>query len=159
MPNSSWRNGGGLLGAEVGQGYLHRLPHTCRSTVGQSVERKVRTQFNKNDETKKIRTPVMERHLEMEIEKSTNPEQVSKQPHELGNALDTDKVTPRELSTDQVGAQSVSVAEATDPLSKLPNGPFSRVEPSDPVPLDDSIKKEKYSPAISDLPSPPKMSY
>ena len=42
MPTTSW-GGQGLLGAEVGTGYLHRLPHQCRGTLGSSVERKVRT--------------------------------------------------------------------------------------------------------------------
>lgn len=41
MPTRSW-GGGGLLGAEVGVGYLHRLPSSVRSTEGVSVERKVR---------------------------------------------------------------------------------------------------------------------
>jgi len=41
MPTLSW-GGRGLLGAEVGVGYLHRLPHTVRNTEGASVERKVR---------------------------------------------------------------------------------------------------------------------
>lgn len=41
MPTLSW-GGDGLLGAEVGTGYLHRLPHHSRSTDGASVERKVR---------------------------------------------------------------------------------------------------------------------
>mmetsp|Transcript_11567 Transcript_11567/g.16987 ORF Transcript_11567/g.16987 Transcript_11567/m.16987 type:complete len:351 (-) Transcript_11567:68-1120(-) len=41
MPTFSW-GGGGLLGAEVGTGYLHRLPHAARSTSGTSLERKVR---------------------------------------------------------------------------------------------------------------------
>ena len=41
MPTLSW-GGGGLLGAEVGTGYLHRLPASARETEGQSVERKVR---------------------------------------------------------------------------------------------------------------------
>ena len=41
MPTWSW-GGGGLLGAEVGTGYLHRLPSKSRNTSGQSVERKVR---------------------------------------------------------------------------------------------------------------------
>ena len=29
--------GDGLLGAEVGHGYLHRLPSVCRNTIGSSV--------------------------------------------------------------------------------------------------------------------------
>lgn len=41
MPTYSW-GGDGLLGAEVGTGYLHRLPHHSRATDGASVERKVR---------------------------------------------------------------------------------------------------------------------
>ena len=44
MPTYKWSNGRmgeGLLGAEVGTGYLHRLPEKCRHTIGQSVERTV----------------------------------------------------------------------------------------------------------------------
>lgn len=41
MPTWSW-GGNGLLGAEVGTGYLHRIPGSCRSTLGGSVERRVR---------------------------------------------------------------------------------------------------------------------
>mmetsp|Transcript_56552 Transcript_56552/g.137295 ORF Transcript_56552/g.137295 Transcript_56552/m.137295 type:complete len:659 (-) Transcript_56552:58-2034(-) len=44
MPTYKWSNGrvgGGMLGAEVGTGYLHRLPEKCRHTIGQSVERTV----------------------------------------------------------------------------------------------------------------------
>lgn len=41
MPTYSW-GGAGLLGAEVGTGYLHRLPASSRNTIGTSVERKVR---------------------------------------------------------------------------------------------------------------------
>eukprot|EP00978_Attheya_sp_CCMP212_P037200 scaffold173826_cov62-Attheya_sp.AAC.1 len=42
MPTMSW-GGRGLLGAQVGTGYLHMLPRSCRSTIGSSVERRVRT--------------------------------------------------------------------------------------------------------------------
>jgi len=48
MPTLSW-GGHGLLGAEVGTGYLHRLPTTCRGTIGQSVERKVRIRKSASD--------------------------------------------------------------------------------------------------------------
>ena len=41
MPTLSW-GGPGLLGCEVGRGYLHRLPTACRSTNGMSFERKIR---------------------------------------------------------------------------------------------------------------------
>ncbi|KAL3805774.1 hypothetical protein ACHAW5_000024 [Stephanodiscus triporus] len=41
MPTLSW-GGRGLLGAEVGTGYLHGFPKACRGTDGTSVERKIR---------------------------------------------------------------------------------------------------------------------
>jgi len=41
MPSLAWGDGEGLLGAEVGTGYLHRLPNACRDTVGKSMEREV----------------------------------------------------------------------------------------------------------------------
>jgi hypothetical protein len=41
LPTRAW-GGGGLLGAQVGVGYLHRLPHAVRTTPGASVARKVR---------------------------------------------------------------------------------------------------------------------
>jgi GRASP55/65 PDZ-like domain len=42
-PTGTWDGSrGGLLGAEVGTGYLHRLPFLSRNTSGSSVARKVR---------------------------------------------------------------------------------------------------------------------
>jgi hypothetical protein len=42
MPTTNWGNGKlGLLGAEVGKGYLHSFPSKCRGTIGYSRERKV----------------------------------------------------------------------------------------------------------------------
>jgi hypothetical protein len=40
VPSVKW-GGGGLLGAEVGRGYLHGLPKSCRNTLGISFERKI----------------------------------------------------------------------------------------------------------------------
>lgn len=40
VPSVKW-GGNGLLGAEIGRGYLHRLPKSCRDTLGVSFERKV----------------------------------------------------------------------------------------------------------------------
>ena len=56
MPSYEWNTkigGTGLFGAEVGTGYLHRLPYRSRSTSGKCVERKVRyvpapTEANQN---------------------------------------------------------------------------------------------------------------
>lgn len=46
MPTYSW-GGGGLLGAEVGMGYLHKIPNQCRSTDGSSFEKKVKLPIGK----------------------------------------------------------------------------------------------------------------
>lgn len=90
MPTLSWGPGRGLLGAEVGTGYLHRLPNNCRGTIGRSVERKVRWVQKQEDgeDPADPSLPIMEPHLEMEVERdeSSNqrPEDRSKQAHELG---------------------------------------------------------------------------
>ena len=102
MPSLSW-GGHGMLGAEVGTGYLHRLPSTSRDTHGSSVERKVRWVGNEgnnddggtagdsdpttSDAPPNDSTPLeLEPHLEMEVEhgEDRRPEDVSKQPHQLG---------------------------------------------------------------------------
>jgi len=84
MPTLTW-GGGGLLGAEVGTGYLHRLPNSCRSTIGMSVERKVRWANENADGTHTRNSGLveMEPHLEMEVEKDV-PSCRTRQPHELG---------------------------------------------------------------------------
>jgi len=40
-PTYKWGYGESMLGAAVGTGYLHRLPESCRMTIGKSVERTV----------------------------------------------------------------------------------------------------------------------
>jgi len=42
MPTLNWEGGNGLLGAEVGTGYLHGLPFHCRNSIGKSLEREVK---------------------------------------------------------------------------------------------------------------------
>mmetsp|Transcript_62621 Transcript_62621/g.180106 ORF Transcript_62621/g.180106 Transcript_62621/m.180106 type:complete len:339 (-) Transcript_62621:116-1132(-) len=83
VPSLTW-GGSGLLGAEVGSGYLHCLPSSCRSTVGKSVERKVR--WTNGAEGGSSTRVEMEPHLEMEGEGECRayPQSTSKQPHELG---------------------------------------------------------------------------
>ena len=90
MPTCSW-GGAGLLGAEVGTGYLHRLPTSCRSSIGKSIERKVRWS---NHNFKGVEGRVeMEPHLEMEMDDEgtghSNPEDFARQPHELGTTEGT----------------------------------------------------------------------
>jgi GRASP55/65 PDZ-like domain len=85
MPTCSW-GGTGLLGAEVGTGYLHRLPNSCRSTIGKSIERKVRWTNHEGSGPEGL--VEMEPHLEMEKDDEatvlTSPEDCARQPHELG---------------------------------------------------------------------------
>ena len=87
LPTYSWGDHNSLLGAEVGTGYLHRLPSTCRSTIGQSVERKVQV-LVANDDDGDVNlnegNVQMEHHLEMEIDTEESIEESTKQPHQLG---------------------------------------------------------------------------
>ena len=84
MPTWSW-GGKGLLGAEVGTGYLHRLPHSARSTSGSSMARKVRYVQGKRDEPSDNDKPGNLEHepqLELETEEGgpgtlASPEDVS----------------------------------------------------------------------------------
>lgn len=89
---SLMQNEEGRLGLEVGTGYLHRLPNACRSTIGTSVERKIKLVHDAVDGDNAVRGFVeMEPQLEMEIEETSgpfNPEDNTRQPHELGNKED-----------------------------------------------------------------------
>jgi len=79
VPSLKW-GGGGLLGAEVGRGYLHGLPKSCRNTLGISFERKI--SINANDhllqvvdvETRKV----AESNLFVDTNGSLNPQQDEK---------------------------------------------------------------------------------
>lgn len=79
MPTWSW-GGNGLLGAELGTGYLHRLPSSSRDTTGSSVERKVRWVGMKpkhpseqKDFSEQKETLEVEPQLEMEVVDSEAP--------------------------------------------------------------------------------------
>jgi hypothetical protein len=81
MPTFSW-GGSGLLGAELGTGYLHRLPSSSRNTTGSSVERKVRWVGTKppkhpaeqeDDLSQQKETLEVEPQLEMEVVDSEAP--------------------------------------------------------------------------------------
>lgn len=84
MPTWSW-GGKGLLGAEVGTGYLHRLPHSARNTSGSSMARKIRYVQGKRDESSDNEKPGSLEHepqLELETEEGgpgtlASPEDVS----------------------------------------------------------------------------------
>ena len=141
MPTLTW-GGHGMLGAEVGTGYLHRLPSTSRDTHGSSVERKVRWVGNADEKNGEggnsidnadsaernsasiggaapaNDTPLeLEPHLEMEVEhgEDRKPEDVSKQPHQLGEVEDT---TPSSSHQQQSQPSSETAQPPGDSSSK-----------------------------------------
>ena len=112
MPTLTW-GGAGLLGAEVGTGYLHRLPNSCRSTIGTSVERKVRWTNENSDgrDARSLGLVEMEPHLEMEVEKDA-PSSRTRQPHELGRYETHDRYGNRgDLRHSNRGEQTKRVTE------------------------------------------------
>jgi GRASP55/65 PDZ-like domain len=93
MPSYEWNvksGGSGLFGAEVGTGYLHRLPYRSRSTSGKCVERKVRyVPIN----TKEENVVLIEDAPQMEMEPpdpedddDENIEEVYNEPNAVSNA-------------------------------------------------------------------------
>jgi hypothetical protein len=173
MPTTSWGAGNGLLGAEVGVGYLHRLPNHCRQTIGQSVERKVRLRNRKDDdEIEEPYVPVMEPQLEMEIENGDpKPEDISKQPHELGSSCEVENEMTQSINTQQEDPkkfEKLESAAATDQETSTQSVEHqsSSTEEALPVPSSEPVAGEKrpeqeegHGSNLPDLPSPPKMTY
>eukprot|EP00980_Cylindrotheca_fusiformis_P017631 scaffold5529_cov117-Cylindrotheca_fusiformis.AAC.8 len=176
MPTRSWGAGNGLLGAEVGVGYLHRLPNNCRQTIGQSVERKVRLKSRIDDEeTEDPTLPEMEPHLEMEVENDDpKPEDISRQPHELGSSDGkenrmTKSISEEQGATTKAADTNKSPAPAIDEQGLGPSvgGQNRDTKEALPVPPDlvtgekqlDSTNEKQASRLLFDLPSPPKMTY
>lgn len=107
MPTWSW-GGNGLLGAECGTGYLHRLPGSCRTTLGGSVERKVRwVGGGKNGPTSPQLQQVAALELEPQLEMEPNEEEEEEE-------------------------QSVGTVSLASQMSAIPdsNGSSSRFEPT-----------------------------
>lgn len=177
MPGYNW-GGRGLLGAEVGTGYLHRLPNSCRSTTGLSMERKVRWAQNGNPDVVDSNggntdqqileiEPVLEMELQDDEDgcaaSRSNPEGVTRQPHELGNTEITqvNAETTRILTGDASSSQSC----VSNQSAVLRDTPRDQVMPdndattffSGPPPGNDT----KPAPELTkfNLPAPPKMNY
>ena len=73
MPTLSW-GGRGLLGAEIGTGYLHGFPKSCRNTDGASVERKVRMGVRPTEKEAKEDNEKNSSHNGHEVETSSQGE-------------------------------------------------------------------------------------
>ena len=119
MPTWTW-GGNGLLGAELGTGYLHRLPSSSRNTTGSSVERKVRWvgmkpkhPFEQKEFSEQKETLEVEPQLEMEVVDSEAPhedthktvQQVAN--HRIGNQPDR---SSDRVSKTRAGDQSSDIA-------------------------------------------------
>jgi hypothetical protein len=128
LPTYSWGDHNSLLGAEVGTGYLHRLPTSCRETIGQSIERKVQVLNGDVDGVELNQEMVrMEPHLEMEVDdQDTGPrtEVSTKQPHQLGRpdrdvmagSLDTQESMRSISLASEGGGESFEEHVTADPL-------------------------------------------
>jgi hypothetical protein len=135
LPTYSWGNGNGLLGAEVGTGYLHKLPKRACETIGTSVERKVRWTGSADDSGQEAgsssqpQAPLeMEPHLEMEVGESSDsevaarrPEDSMRQPHELGTPDRKSEPVQRPKSPPTHGEQKHPVVHPDSPLRGKPS--------------------------------------
>lgn len=105
-PTFRWGDGYSLFGAAVGQGYLHRLPKGCRSTIGKSIERKV--SVHNRDQSLSESNILHEPTLEMEVDdvddedvglanianhNNNNTRSREAQPHQLGSSMETSTAT------------------------------------------------------------------
>jgi GRASP55/65 PDZ-like domain len=185
VPSLSWGRGQGLLGAEVGTGYLHRLPGSTRSTSGSSVERKVRwinresgggstnqTSDNNPEDHATASTATgtgtvpdentpleLEPHLEMEVEHENDrrrPEDITKQPHQLGE----------EVKSPTNASSSSSTATTLGGKASLPqnigNGTPNSQEPSQMPPTVAAASATSSTtirpfPDLAPLPPPPQV--
>lgn len=160
MPTYSW-GGDGLLGAEVGTGYLHRLPGHVRSTDGASVERKVRyvqqsqtqpqhqngnengTEEAKSEETKQPESNTKTAVLEYEPQLEMEPAEEEKSPAPSVTKASA-KQPPSDVPTPLPSPPKVAVSSSTE-RSVSAEDVFAR------PPTQGSTMKP--------LPPPPKMEY
>jgi len=102
-PTYQWGDGYSMFGAAIGQGYLHRLPLSCRDTIGRSIERKV--SVTNSEQTLNESNIQHEPTLEMEVDED-----------DVGNAIpfkttnnSTSSGLSREVQPHQLGSPEVQV--------------------------------------------------
>jgi hypothetical protein len=110
-PTYKWGFGESMLGAAVGTGYLHRLPQSCRTTIGKSVERMVRVSVANStsesgdepgDELNESNIQ-MEGTLELEVDEDGDDDAVD---GDVGLAYRGIQVQPHRLGTPQPQTQT-----------------------------------------------------
>ena len=115
MPSYEWntKSGGtGLFGAEVGTGYLHRLPYKSRSTSGKCVERQVRYVTATSEANKNV--VLLEDAPQMEMEPpdredddDENAEEVYSEPHRERKSVPVSQELPVEQVSGSGTAENV----------------------------------------------------
>lgn len=127
MPTWSW-GGRGLLGAEVGTGYLHRLPHATRSTGGSSIARKVRYIQSKPDSKDNLSALEHEPQLELESEESGGPitlaspddvadmslSKADQRLQKVESSTNNEHISPSGETTNEVQAPATAVENTTE---------------------------------------------
>jgi hypothetical protein len=138
-PTYNWGEGYSMLGAAIGTGYLHRLPQSCRSTIGKSVERKVSivdkgsssgigggNEMNLSQDDIKIE-PTLEMEvdddeLDHDVGLASNRRERTRQPHQLGMKTPEREMDDSMRSISLVSAASELIApppdEAFQPLQQ-----------------------------------------
>jgi GRASP55/65 PDZ-like domain len=124
LPTYRW-GGRGLLGAELGTGYLHRLPSSTRHTTGTAVYRKIRTALDQPRTTtssQDSRGPV----TRMEYEPQLEMEQEEEEEHHGSNETEAAPQQESQFSPGTPAKESVpSPSNGTAPRLQLPRPPVS----------------------------------
>lgn len=144
LPSFKW-GGEGLLGAEVGRGYLHRLPNSCRDTLGVSFEREVNgsdaDDFAKIDERKgnNVQNDEKDNIQEILTEQSNTTEEESKDSNSNATMVDPARSDGTELkldldatddhyTTNELESDSVTQLSSLSLATSLPAPPIVPVE-------------------------------
>jgi hypothetical protein len=152
MPTWSW-GGGGLLGAEVGTGYLHRLPQSARKTSGTSVERKVRWVGVKPTSPASPSAEKATLEVEPQLEMETTDEGISHAtPQEVADHSEVATKQQHSEPTKEIG-NDVKSHTAADFFSRPP--PRTSTTEGTSYTSPEAAKQAFTSPLYSNMPAPP----
>jgi hypothetical protein len=152
MPTWSW-GGGGLLGAEVGTGYLHRLPQSARKTSGTSVERKVRWVGVKPTSPASPNTEKATLEVEPQLEMETADEGVSHAtPQEVADHSEV-AIKPHQSEPEIEKKNDGKAPAAAEFFSRPP--PRASTTDGSSYTSPQAVKQAFASPFYSNMPAPP----
>lgn len=136
MPTLSW-GGGGLLGAEVGRGYLHRLPKSCRSTLGVSFERKVRVSARGGAQDHVVATGTSSIDTDHIIQRKKDSSELA-------------SLEKEENSSPEVICGDTGVKMEIEPQMEFESPPFEKE-------FDEDSPIQSNLPTFTQLPAPPRL--